>query len=70
MRKKVARAKTNKAVAKRFKVTGSGKIVRHKTGRRHLLSSKNRKRKRALSRTATVDSRLKYHVVELLPFSH
>ena len=32
MRKKVARAKTNKAVAKRFKVTGSGKIVRHKTG--------------------------------------
>ena len=70
MRKKVARSKTNKAVAKRFKVTGSGKIVRHKTGRRHLLSCKSRKRKRSLSRTTTVDSRLKHHVVELLPFSH
>jgi large subunit ribosomal protein L35 len=70
MRKKVARSKTNKAVAKRFKVTGSGKIVRHKTGRRHLLSCKNRKRKRSLSRTTTVDSRLRDHVVELLPFSH
>lgn len=70
MRKKVARAKTNKSVAKRFKVTGTGKIMRRKTGRRHLLSCKSRKRKRDLSRPAEVDSGLKGHIVQLLPFSH
>jgi large subunit ribosomal protein L35 len=70
MRKKVARAKTNKAVAKRFKVTGTGKIMRRKTGRRHLLSCKSRKRKRSLSRPAVVESGLEGHIVQLLPFSH
>lgn len=68
MRKNVARAKTNKAVAKRFKITGSGKIVRHKAGRRHLAASKSRKRKRMLSQPAVVESKLKEHIIELLPF--
>ncbi len=40
--------KTNKAAAKRFKVTGSGRIKHAKAGRRHLLSCKSRKRKRQL----------------------
>ncbi len=42
--------KTNKAAAKRFKITGSGKIVHAKAGSGHLLSSKSRKRKRQLRR--------------------
>ena len=40
--------KTRKAVAKRFKVTATGKLKFHSPGKRHLASSKSRKRKRAL----------------------
>ena len=46
MPKPIARSKTKKAVAKRFKITGTGKILRSKASRRHLLSSKSAKRKR------------------------
>ena len=37
--------KTNRAAAKRFRVTGSGKIKRNKAYKRHILSSKGKKRK-------------------------
>ncbi len=40
--------KTRKAVAKRFKVTATGKLKFRSPGKRHLASSKSRKRKRAL----------------------
>ena len=40
--------KTRKAVAKRFKITGSGKVKRSSAGRGHLLSCKSAKRKRQL----------------------
>ncbi len=40
--------KTNKAAAKRFKKTGSGKIKRASGFRRHILTSKTTKRKRQL----------------------
>jgi large subunit ribosomal protein L35 len=40
--------KTNKAAAKRFKRTGSGKVKYRKAGSGHLLSVKTRKRKRGL----------------------
>jgi len=40
------KAKTRKSVAKRFKVTGTGKVLRRKQGKRHILQKKNRKRKR------------------------
>ena len=46
--------KTRKGVAKRIRVTKTGKIVRRKAGRRHLLSNKSRKRKRQLRTTTTV----------------
>ncbi|MFH1228409.1 MAG: 50S ribosomal protein L35 [Planctomycetota bacterium] len=45
--------KTNKAVAKRIKVTGTGKLMRHRQGKSHLLSSKSAKRRRHL-RQATL----------------
>ena len=35
--------KTNSSAAKRFKVTGSGKVKRNKAYKRHILSSKNKK---------------------------
>lgn len=47
--------KSNRGAMKRFKVTGSGKIKRHKAGKSHILTKKNRKRKRSL-RAATLIS--------------
>ncbi len=44
--------KTKKAAAKRFKVTGRGKVMHRQTGQRHLLSKKSRRRKRRLSQPA------------------
>lgn len=45
--------KTRKAVAKRFKVTASGKLKFRSPGKRHLASSKSRKRKRNLGKPKT-----------------
>ncbi|KAK1267844.1 hypothetical protein QJS04_geneDACA013641 [Acorus gramineus] len=42
--------KTHKASAKRFRVTGTGKIVRRRAGKQHLLAKKNNKRKLRLSK--------------------
>ena len=46
--------KTRKGVAKRIRVTSTGKIIRSKAGRRHLLAGKSRKRKRNLRRKAVI----------------
>lgn len=46
--------KTHKGAAKRFRKTGSGKVVRKKEGMGHLLSGKSRKRKRRLKKIAVV----------------
>ena len=40
--------KTKKSISKRVKVTGTGKLMRYKAGRRHLLVRKNAKRRRQL----------------------
>lgn len=45
--------KSNRGAMKRFKTTGTGKIKRFKAGKSHMLTKKNRKRKRDL-RTATL----------------
>ncbi|MHA2610693.1 MAG: 50S ribosomal protein L35 [bacterium JZ-2024 1] len=41
--------KTHKTAAKRFKITGSGKIVAYKSGKSHLLRKKSSRRKRRLT---------------------
>ncbi|ALG85052.1 50S ribosomal protein L35 [Gordonia phthalatica] len=43
------KSKTHKGTSKRFKVTGSGKIVRQKAGKRHLLEHKSSRVTRRLS---------------------
>lgn len=62
------KSKTRKAVAKRFKVTGTGKVLRRKQGKRHLLQNKNRKRKRNLGKVALVSDGDIRNVKENLPF--
>jgi large subunit ribosomal protein L35 len=46
--------KTVKGIKERFKVTGTGKVVGYKSGRRHLLSGKRAKLKRHLRRQRTL----------------
>ena len=59
--------KSHKGASKRFSKTGSGKIVRRKAGKRHLLSHKGRDRKRRLSGTAVVDATVAATLSKLLP---
>jgi large subunit ribosomal protein L35 len=54
MPKAIARSKTRKAVSKRFKITGTGKVMRQHASRRHLLSSKSGKLKRHMAKSAVV----------------
>jgi len=48
------KSKTHSGSAKRFKVSGSGKILRQKAGRRHLLEHKATKVTRRLDGVAVV----------------
>ncbi len=63
------KAKTKRAAAKRFKVTGSGKLRRKKAFKRHLLSSKNRKRKRELREKAFVDKTNAPGMKRIMPYA-
>jgi large subunit ribosomal protein L35 len=69
MPKSISRRKTKKAVAKRFKVTGGGKVLRSQAGKRHLLASKSGKRKRLLAKTAVLDKTDEARIKENLPFA-
>nr|MCR4757948.1 50S ribosomal protein L35 [Butyrivibrio sp.] len=48
--------KTKRAAAKRFKVTGTGKLMRNKAYKRHILTKKSTKRKRNLRHAGLVDA--------------
>ncbi|MGD2279256.1 MAG: 50S ribosomal protein L35 [Candidatus Omnitrophota bacterium] len=61
--------KTKKGVAKRFKLTKSGKVKRAKAGGRHILSKKKRKRKRSLKKAALVHSTMEKKIRSLIPYS-
>ena len=61
--------KTRKAAAKRFKATGSGKFMRRRAFRSHLLDHKSTKRKRYLGTMAVVDERDADNVSAMLPYA-
>ncbi len=69
MPKSIARSKTRKAVAKRFKITATGKVLRSQASRRHLMSAKNAKRKRQLSKTVLVHETDVQRIKANLPFA-
>jgi large subunit ribosomal protein L35 len=69
MPKPIARSKTRKAVSKRFKITGTGKVMRSHASRRHLLSSKSAKRKRHMAKSAVVDSTDTQRIKLNMPFA-
>ena len=60
--------KTSKSAAKRFKVTGSGKLKRNKAYKRHILTKKSAKTKRNLRKPAMVDSTNVKTMKKILPY--
>jgi large subunit ribosomal protein L35 len=60
--------KTNRGAAKRFKTTGSGKIVRNKAFANHILTKKSTKRKRKMRQSGLVDATNKKKVSRLIPY--
>lgn len=60
--------KTHRGAAKRFKKTGTGKFLRSKAYKRHLLSSKTTKEKRHLSGMTVVSPSDAAKVARMLPY--
>lgn len=60
------KAKTHSGASKRFRRTGTGKIVREKAGRRHLLEHKSTKRTRRLDGRTVVSANDTQRVKKLL----
>lgn len=59
--------KTKKSAAKRFKVTGSGKVLRESVGKRHLLEHKDKNTKRQKRNSHVLSSSDKDKVKAMLP---
>jgi large subunit ribosomal protein L35 len=60
--------KTHKGAAKRFKKTGTGKIVRRHAFARHILTSKSRSRKRKLGKSSVADPGNSPEIHRMLPY--
>ena len=61
--------KTVKGVKDRIKVTGTGKLIGFRAGRRHLLGTKPTKIKRKLRRSRVLSPRDEQHVRSLIPYA-
>jgi large subunit ribosomal protein L35 len=61
--------KTHRGAAKRFKVTGTGKVTRHHAFARHILTKKSAGRKRHLGKSAVVTDADTPSVKKMLPYA-
>jgi large subunit ribosomal protein L35 len=59
--------KTHRGAAKRFKKTATGKFMRSKAFKRHILTSKTRSRKRGLRGTVVVADANQKELRRMLP---
>lgn len=59
--------KTHKGAKKRFRKTGTGKLMRNRANKRHILTKKSRSRKRKLGKATLVSTGDVYRVASLLP---
>ncbi|MBR4586988.1 MAG: 50S ribosomal protein L35 [Lachnospiraceae bacterium] len=64
----MAKLKTSRAAAKRFKKTGTGKLMRMKAYKSHILTKKSTKRKRNLRKATEVDSTNVKNMKKILPY--
>ncbi|MEB3273192.1 MAG: 50S ribosomal protein L35 [Prochlorothrix sp.] len=60
--------KTRRAAAKRFRATGTGKVMRRKAFRNHLLQHKTTKRKSNLAKPTVLDETDEKRVKGMLPY--
>ena len=60
--------KTSRAAAKRFKVTGTGKLKRNKAYKRHIFTKATRKSKRNLREPAMTDATNVKNMKKILPY--
>ena len=60
--------KTRKAAKKRFRFTGKGRIKRSKSGKRHILTKKSRKRKRGLRKAGLISKTQERAIKKLMPY--
>ena len=60
--------KTSRAAAKRFKVTGTGKLKRNKANKRHILTKKTTKTKRNLRKATMTDQSNVKNMKKILPY--
>ena len=60
--------KTSRSAAKRFKVTGTGKLKRNKAYKRHILTKKTTKKKRNLRKPAIADATNVKNMKKILPY--
>ena len=61
--------KTKRAAAKRYRVTGSGRVKTGRKGKRHILTGKSRKRKRNLVGTRLLGPADEAKAKSLLPYA-
>ena len=59
--------KSHSGAAKRFKKTGTGKIVRNRANKQHILTKKNAKRKRQLRNDTIITPADEKRVKQMLP---
>lgn len=62
------KVKTKKAAAKRFKKTGSGKLVRMRANKSHILNKKTTKRKRLLRKDTVINHTNEKTMKKVLPY--
>ncbi len=60
--------KTHRGAAKRFRLTGSGKVRRNKAYKSHLLNGKSRKRKRNLRKATLIAAVEQKKIKRLIPY--
>ena len=64
----MAKIKTHRGAAKRFKVAKSGRIKFQKVNKRHILTKKTTKRKRQLRETGYLTGTTEKNMKKLLPY--
>ena len=62
------KVKTSKAAAKRFTMTGTGKLKRMKAYKSHILTKKSTKRKRNLRQSTVTDATNAKVIKKILPY--
>lgn len=61
--------KSHKGAAKRFKITGKGKVLKNRAFKSHILEKKSAKRKRQLRHSQVISDNDNKRVKRMLPYS-